>query len=65
MESLAARAAIALDNARRYERERRTALAIRGSLLPGTAHEAEGAASPTAAFPPDRATSSAVTGSTC
>ncbi|WP_323178065.1 GAF domain-containing SpoIIE family protein phosphatase [Streptomyces sp. NBC_00847] len=42
VESLAARAAIALDNARRYERERRTALAIRNSLLPGTAHEAQG-----------------------
>ncbi|MDF2265272.1 PP2C family protein-serine/threonine phosphatase [Streptomyces coacervatus] len=41
-ESLAARAAIALDNARRYARERRTALAIRGSLLPGTAQEVEG-----------------------
>ena len=42
VEWLAARAAIALDNARRYERERRTALAIRGSLLPGTVREAEG-----------------------
>lgn len=42
VEALAARAAIALDNARRYEHERRTALAIRNSLLPGTAHEVEG-----------------------
>ncbi|MFI1561748.1 PP2C family protein-serine/threonine phosphatase [Streptomyces sp. NPDC020490] len=42
VESLAARASIALDNARRYERERRTALAIRNSLLPGTVREAEG-----------------------
>jgi len=42
VEWLAARAAIALDNARRYERERRTALAIRNSLLPGTAQEADG-----------------------
>lgn len=41
-ESLAARAAVALDNARRYHRERRTALAIRGSLLPGTVQEVEG-----------------------
>ncbi|MFE7167984.1 PP2C family protein-serine/threonine phosphatase [Streptomyces sp. NPDC057616] len=40
--ALAARAATALDNARRYERERRTALAIRNSLLPGSAHEFEG-----------------------
>lgn len=36
VESLAARAAVALDNARRYEQERRTALAIRRSLLPAT-----------------------------
>ncbi|AZS89267.1 PP2C family protein-serine/threonine phosphatase [Streptomyces griseoviridis] len=36
VERLAARACVALDNARRYERERRTALALRGSLLPGT-----------------------------
>ncbi|WKX15073.1 PP2C family protein-serine/threonine phosphatase [Streptomyces sp. NL15-2K] len=41
-ESLAARASIALDNARRYERERRTALAIRNSLLPGSVQEFEG-----------------------
>lgn len=33
---LAARAAVALDNARRYEHERRTALAIRRSLVPVT-----------------------------
>lgn len=39
VEALAARAAVALDNARRYERERRTALAIRNSLPPGTAQE--------------------------
>lgn len=42
VESLAARASVALDNARRYEHERRTALAIRGSLLPGTIQEVEG-----------------------
>ncbi|MFK4107032.1 PP2C family protein-serine/threonine phosphatase, partial [Streptomyces sp. NPDC019531] len=42
VESLAARAAVALDNARRYEHERRTALAIRNSLLPGTIQEVEG-----------------------
>jgi serine phosphatase RsbU (regulator of sigma subunit) len=42
VEWLAARAAIALDNARRYERERRTALAIRNSLLPGSSQEVEG-----------------------
>ncbi|MEU6353883.1 SpoIIE family protein phosphatase [Streptomyces sp. NPDC047072] len=42
VESLAMRAAIALDNARRYERERRTALAIRNSLQPGAIHEYEG-----------------------
>ncbi|KUO16607.1 stage II sporulation protein E [Streptomyces dysideae] len=42
VESLAARASVALDNARRYERERRTALAIRNSLLPDTAQEFEG-----------------------
>ncbi|MGW1727557.1 PP2C family protein-serine/threonine phosphatase [Streptomyces sp. NPDC002306] len=36
VESLAARACVALDNARRYERERRMALAIRQSLLPAT-----------------------------
>jgi serine phosphatase RsbU (regulator of sigma subunit) len=34
VERLAARACVALDNARRYERERRTALAIRKSLVP-------------------------------
>lgn len=34
VESLATRACVALDNARRYERERRTALAIRQSLVP-------------------------------
>ncbi|MDX2678283.1 PP2C family protein-serine/threonine phosphatase [Streptomyces sp. NY05-11A] len=39
VEALAARASVALDNARRYERERRTALAIRNSLPPGTAQE--------------------------
>jgi serine phosphatase RsbU (regulator of sigma subunit) len=33
---------VALDNARRYERERRTALALRRSLLPATAQEFEG-----------------------
>nr|WP_241266842.1 SpoIIE family protein phosphatase [Streptomyces scabichelini] len=42
VESLAARACVALDNARRYERERRTALAIRRSLLPATTHAFEG-----------------------
>ncbi|MEV1070091.1 PP2C family protein-serine/threonine phosphatase [Streptomyces sp. NPDC050263] len=42
VEALAARAAVALDNARRYERERRTALAIRNSLPAGTAQEFEG-----------------------
>ncbi|MFD1656661.1 PP2C family protein-serine/threonine phosphatase [Streptomyces caeni] len=42
VESLAARACVALDNARRYERERRTALAIRRSLLPATAQSFEG-----------------------
>ncbi|MFF8941492.1 PP2C family protein-serine/threonine phosphatase [Streptomyces sp. NPDC014864] len=36
VESLGGRACVALDNARRYERERRTALAIRRSLLPDT-----------------------------
>ncbi|MEU6417879.1 PP2C family protein-serine/threonine phosphatase [Streptomyces spiralis] len=36
VESLGTRACVALDNARRYERERRTALAIRRSLLPDT-----------------------------
>jgi hypothetical protein len=42
VESLAARACVALDNARRYQRERRTALAIRRSLLPATGQEFEG-----------------------
>ena len=42
VESLAARAGVALDNARRYERERRTALAIRDSLPPGPAQKFEG-----------------------
>ncbi|MET7682511.1 GAF domain-containing SpoIIE family protein phosphatase [Streptomyces sp. NPDC005423] len=42
VESLAARASVALDNARRYERERRTALAIRGSLLPDPAQRFDG-----------------------
>ncbi|MGV9245768.1 PP2C family protein-serine/threonine phosphatase [Streptomyces sp. NPDC003710] len=42
VESLAARACVALDNARRYERERRTALAIRRSLLPATGHTFDG-----------------------
>ncbi|MFF7154670.1 SpoIIE family protein phosphatase [Streptomyces sp. NPDC008139] len=42
VESLAARAAVALDNARRYEHERRTALAIRRSMLPDTDRTFEG-----------------------
>ncbi|MGW3291156.1 PP2C family protein-serine/threonine phosphatase [Streptomyces sp. NPDC001002] len=42
VERLAARACVALDNARRYERERRTALAIRNSLLPTTDHDFPG-----------------------
>ncbi|MCI3275361.1 PP2C family protein-serine/threonine phosphatase [Streptomyces cylindrosporus] len=42
VEELAARAAVALDNARRYERERRTALAIRDSLPHGTHQELAG-----------------------
>ncbi|KUN85753.1 PP2C family protein-serine/threonine phosphatase [Streptomyces griseoruber] len=42
VEALAARACVALDNARRYERERRTALAIRDSLPPGPAQKLEG-----------------------
>ncbi|MFI7504721.1 PP2C family protein-serine/threonine phosphatase [Streptomyces sp. NPDC049687] len=42
VEALAARAVVALDNARRYERERRTALAIRDSLPPGPAQKFEG-----------------------
>ncbi|MFF4014923.1 PP2C family protein-serine/threonine phosphatase [Streptomyces sp. NPDC001843] len=42
VERLAARVCVALDNARRYERERRTALAIRGSLLPAAAPEFPG-----------------------
>ncbi|MFJ5531838.1 PP2C family protein-serine/threonine phosphatase [Streptomyces sp. NPDC093261] len=42
VEALTARACVALDNARRYERERRTALAIRQSLLPATAHTFDG-----------------------
>ncbi|MET7601641.1 SpoIIE family protein phosphatase [Streptomyces avermitilis] len=42
VEALAARACVALDNARRYERERRTALAMRRSLLPDTARTFEG-----------------------
>ncbi|WP_346771573.1 GAF domain-containing SpoIIE family protein phosphatase [Actinacidiphila oryziradicis] len=43
VESLATRAVVALDNARLYERERRTALAIRASLLPtGAASGVEG-----------------------
>ena len=42
VESLAARACVALDNARRYERERRITLAIRQSLLPPTSLVYEG-----------------------
>ncbi|WP_019980796.1 SpoIIE family protein phosphatase [Streptomyces sp. Amel2xE9] len=42
VESLGARACVALDNARRYQRERRTALAIRRSLLPETGQTFEG-----------------------
>ncbi|MFD8614982.1 MULTISPECIES: SpoIIE family protein phosphatase [unclassified Streptomyces] len=42
VESLGSRAGVALDNARRYERERRTALAIRRSLLPDTGQSFEG-----------------------
>ncbi|MEU6406580.1 SpoIIE family protein phosphatase [Streptomyces sp. NPDC046985] len=42
VESLGARACVALDNARRYERERRTALAIRRSLLPDTGQSFDG-----------------------
>ncbi|MEU1181145.1 PP2C family protein-serine/threonine phosphatase [Streptomyces sp. NPDC005820] len=42
VEALAAKACVALDNARRYERERRTALAIRDSLPPGPAQKLEG-----------------------
>jgi GAF domain-containing protein len=33
-EEIAARAAVSIDNARRYTRERRTALALQRSLLP-------------------------------
>ncbi|MEU6814428.1 PP2C family protein-serine/threonine phosphatase [Streptomyces sp. NPDC046860] len=42
VEALAARASVALDNARRYEHERRTTLAIRGSLPSGTLQGVEG-----------------------
>jgi serine phosphatase RsbU (regulator of sigma subunit) len=42
VEALAARACVALDNARRYEHERRTTLAIRNSLPAGPLHEFEG-----------------------
>ncbi|MGW1130677.1 PP2C family protein-serine/threonine phosphatase [Streptomyces griseoluteus] len=42
VEALAARASVALDNARRYEHERRTTLAIRGSLPAGTLQRFEG-----------------------
>ncbi|WP_037852369.1 PP2C family protein-serine/threonine phosphatase [Streptomyces sp. NRRL S-340] len=42
VESLGSRACVALDNARRYERERRTALAIRRSLLPDTGQAFDG-----------------------
>ncbi|MFF4401091.1 PP2C family protein-serine/threonine phosphatase [Streptomyces sp. NPDC001480] len=42
VERLATRACVALDNARRYERERRTALAIRSSLLPAADAEFPG-----------------------
>ncbi|MER5428454.1 PP2C family protein-serine/threonine phosphatase [Streptomyces sp. NPDC002588] len=42
VEALAAKACVALDNARSYERERRTALAIRDSLPPGPAQKFEG-----------------------
>jgi hypothetical protein len=42
VESLAARAAVALDNARRYEHERRTAQAIRRSLQPATGRSFDG-----------------------
>ncbi|MGW4286962.1 PP2C family protein-serine/threonine phosphatase [Streptomyces sp. NPDC004673] len=42
VEALAARASVALDNARRYEHERRTTLAIRGSLPSGALQLFEG-----------------------
>ncbi|WP_308286627.1 PP2C family protein-serine/threonine phosphatase, partial [Streptomyces griseorubiginosus] len=42
VEALAARASVALDNARRYEHERRTTLAIRNSLPRGPLQEFEG-----------------------
>ncbi|MFI9389668.1 PP2C family protein-serine/threonine phosphatase [Streptomyces bauhiniae] len=42
VEALAARTSVALDNARRYEHERRTTLAIRGSLPSGTLQRFEG-----------------------
>ncbi|WP_237518115.1 PP2C family protein-serine/threonine phosphatase [Streptomyces sp. SID4982] len=42
VEALAARASVALDNARRYEHERRTTLAIRGSLPSGSLQSFEG-----------------------
>lgn len=42
VEALAARASVALDNARRYARERRTTLAIRGSLPSGMPQRFEG-----------------------
>ncbi|SEG81256.1 Serine phosphatase RsbU, regulator of sigma subunit [Actinacidiphila yanglinensis] len=38
-EDLAARAAVSIDNARRYTRERRVALTLQGSLLPGRARD--------------------------
>lgn len=42
VEALAARASVALDNARRYEHERRTTLAIRDSLTSGALQRFEG-----------------------
>ncbi|MFD8725131.1 PP2C family protein-serine/threonine phosphatase [Streptomyces sp. NPDC059629] len=42
VEALAAQASVALDNARRYEHERRTTLAIRNSLPAGTLQRFEG-----------------------
>ena len=65
MEALAARTAVALDNARRYERERRTALAIRNSLPSGAAEEFGGCRAAHGCLPAGHGNSSAATGPTC
>ena len=63
-EEIAARAAVCIDNARRYTRERATSLALQRSLLPQRLPEQPRWRSPPAISRPMRGPGSAATGST-